>query len=202
MQNQRLKPFGKTALVVCSAFLGLLGTAKAFADIEIDLDEATKPAPTAAVKLTPTPANATHQMPTTVPVVPPTMTPIPIKVEQAQPTPTPEEEKFIEGEEPTPAPQVVHGKFKMKNYYDAGIKAYKGKEYDRAIRYLTQAVKTKDSYTPKFYYAEAYATLGLIYQFHIIHYDKAYNYYRMALKYEKRNHTARKYINAVKKHLR
>lgn len=196
MKNQS-KSLGLILAAACFAFFWSPAL-KVHAEIEIDLDEASKPAP---AKMTPTPANAAHKMPTQAPAATPTAASIPIKVEEAQLTPTPQEETVIE-EEPTPAPQAVHGKFKMKNYYDAGIKAYKAKEYDRAVRILTQAVKTKDKRTPKYYYAEAYATLGMIYQFHIINYSKAYNYYRMALKYEKRNRTARKYIGVVKRHLR
>lgn len=104
---------------------------------------------------------------------------------------------------PTPTVVEIHGVLKMKDVYEAGISAYKGQEYDRAIRYLNKAVEMKnDPYTPKFYYAEAYATLGVIYQYHIIHYGRAYRCYAEALKYERGNATARRHIKQVYKYRR
>ncbi len=91
----------------------------------------------------------------------------------------------------------VHGVLKMKDIYAAGIKAYQEQDYDKAIRYLKKSLEMKDSYSAKFYYAEASAMLGVIYQFHIIHYNWAYYYYRQALRYEKRNPTARRHIKQV-----
>ena len=161
------------------------------ADVEIDLDDLSKPTPVPTVKSVPTPKTILPQ-PTivTAPVRQPTVF--------LQPAPSPVVGGKVEAPaEPAPTAVVVSGILKMKDIYNAGIKAYKDMDYDQAIRYLTEAVKKNDPYTPKFYYAEAYATLGVIYQFHIIHFDKAYEYYRLALKYEKNNRTAKKHIKEV-----
>ena len=177
---------GVIGLVVC-----LLGPTRAFADVEIDLDDLSKPTPTPAAKSAPTPKTI---------ILPPTATPLPMKqsavIVQSTPTPIIVTKQDAEAE-PEPTAIVVSGTFKMKDIYNAGIKSYKEMDYDQAIRYLTEAVKKNDPTTPKFYYAEAYATLGIIYEFHIIHFDRAYEYYRLALKYEKNNRTAKKHIKEV-----
>jgi len=213
-------------LLVMPALLWF-GASRVFADVEIDLDEVSKPtatpflkqAPTklipftptpvlkAAVsrgdKATPTPFFKSKPTPTAGPLggIGPTSTPTNEPSLSAKPTPQPEKNKVEEGEAVSEHP-VVHGVLKMRDVYQAGIKSYQEKDYDQAIRYLKEAVKRKDPYTPKFYYAEAYATLGIIYQFHIIHYDKAYDYYKSALVYEKNNRTAKKHLKEVVKKLR
>ncbi len=180
------------------AVLCLMGTSKVLAEVEIDLDEASKPTP--MVKLTPTPSNASHKLPTETP------TPLQGIVNTPTPeitvTPAPEKEDVEVEEGSTPKDEIVHGVLKMKDVYEAGINSYKEKDYDQAIRYFTKAVSMEDKYSPKFYYAEAYAMMGVIYQFRIIRYQTAYDYYKKALKYEPRNKTARKHIKEVAKHLK
>jgi tetratricopeptide (TPR) repeat protein len=172
--------------------LGLIfcGTvSKSFSDTEIDLDD-TSPA-------APTPGNSQEGYSNSAPV--PTATPIPMAsplpttiVKVLWPTATPTEEAGA-----VDTPIEVHGVLKMKDIYEAGIKAYQDQDYDKAIRYLKKSLETEDPYSPKFYYAEANAMLGVIYQFHIIHFKLAYQYYQAALKYEKNNPTARKHIKQV-----
>jgi tetratricopeptide (TPR) repeat protein len=87
----------------------------------------------------------------------------------------------------------------MKDIYAAGIRAYQEQDYDTAIQYLQKALGMEDVYSQRFYYAEAAAMLGVIYQFHVIHNDKALHYYELALKYEKKNSTARRHIKEVQR---
>lgn len=160
---------------------------KSFADTEINLDD-------------------TNPTPTAVPSVP-TPTPIPV-APAATPTPPTQEIQLEGGNQPATqaAPQPtstvfeVQGRFKMKEMYEAGAKYYKEQDYEMAIRYWKQAVQMDDPYTPKFYYAEAYAMMGIIYQYHIIKYSKAYDCYRKARVYEPGNETARKHIRQVYKY--
>lgn len=171
--------------LLLAAFLGMaLPAAQALADTEIDMGDS-GPAPT------PKPA----VQPTAVPEV--KAKPTPTAEFSEAPSPTPET-KAAE-EEPTPTIAAVHGTVKMTVYYNAGIKNYQDKEYDSAIRALKVALEMKDPYSPNFYRAEAAAMLGVIYQFHIIHYDKALEYYKMALKFEKNNPTAKRHLKEVQR---
>src|SRR5689334_1478804 len=54
--------------------------------------------------------------------------------------------------QPTPTVFEVHGRAKMKYLYESGIEHYKEKDYELAIKDLTNAVRMKDPYTEKFYY--------------------------------------------------
>jgi len=106
-----------------------------------------------------------------------------------------------EAEEPTPTPYNIQGKLKVKDVYEAGIKAYKEKDYDQAIRYLNRAIHLpRDAYTPKYIIAEAYAMLGVIYQYRVISYGKAYHCYKSALWLDPENKTAKKHIRQVDKY--
>jgi tetratricopeptide (TPR) repeat protein len=86
----------------------------------------------------------------------------------------------------------------MKDVYALGMKYYADEDYVKAIQYLKQALTVHDPYTPSFYYAEANAMLGVIYQFHIIHPDLAYQYYHEALKIDPTTEAAKKHIGEVK----
>ena len=96
-----------------------------------------------------------------------------------------------------PTPVVAHGVLKMKDVYKAGISYYKKQDFAKAINYLTKSMQIHDPYTPKFYYAEANAMLGVIYQFHIIDKKLAYQYYREALRIDPKTATARRHIREV-----
>ncbi len=161
--------------------------------MEIDLGDA-KPvtkSPSKAVQQTPTKAASASDKQMEPP------TPVPVKAEPAPQEKTKVTEEVEE--EAAPAPREVHGVLKAKDYYEAGIKYYKKKEYDQAIKFLKKATEKKDKYTPKYVYAEANAMLGVIYQFHIVHYKTAAHYYQAALRYEKKNPTAKKHLKEVLK---
>lgn len=180
----------KKCLFIAALTLGFLTVMgpKSFGDTEIDLGDTTASAPAT----------------TSAPKPDPTVSSAPA----ATPTPATQDIEMEDNTQPatqaapTPVPTVfeVHGVVKMKNLYDAGKSAYQEKDYVRAIRYWTKAVRMKDPYTPKLYYAEAYAMLGIIYQYHIIHYGRAYRCYVEALKYERGNQTARRHIKQVYKY--
>ncbi len=187
-----LKKQGFGWLVTVLALGCLMGgkDSKVFGDTEINLDDALQPTSTPVV------SKSSSAKPAAMPTAIPTAAPVPtavIQVMQAAPTPT-------EAVEDDSTPVIVHGVLKMKDVYEAGIKAYKEQDYDKAIRYLKKSLEMDDPYSAKFYFAEANAMLGVIYQFHIIHYSWAYRYYQAALKYEKKNRTARRHIKEVAKY--
>ncbi|HUO57576.1 MAG TPA: hypothetical protein VMV05_05310 [bacterium] len=227
MKKGQIRRVGTLFAMSVLLALGFAGHAQLFADVEIDLDEASSMPTATPVPAKAAPAPAAKALPTQAPAVKPTAAP--------QNTPVPETEESgkngvessapeassgdmdnektaaeesevkegqeVESEEAASAPEIIHGQLKMKDIYEAGKRAYQEKEYDQALKYWKKAVAKKDRYTPSFYYAEAYAMMGVIYQFHIIHYRDAYNCYKNALKYERKNETARKHIKEVKRKL-
>ncbi len=100
--------------------------------------------------------------------------------------------------QPTSSIMTVQGVLKMKDVYALGMKCYNQNNFVDAIKYLKQSLTVKDPYTPSFYYAEANAMLGVIYQFHIVHPDLAYQYYHEALKIDPTTETAKNHIDQVK----
>lgn len=182
---------------------------KAFGDIEIDLgDSKSAPAPSKLASPTPAPISMSNTSQT---VPPSTKTPMIGAAMRGENTPTNQgtpnsiySSPAGNGQPsitPTPVVQVIQGVLKAKDIYEAGIKAYKEKDYDTAIRYLKNAVIKSDPYTPKYIYAEAYATLGVIYQFYFPvegHLQTAREYYKHALRYESTNPTALKYLKKLK----
>jgi tetratricopeptide (TPR) repeat protein len=124
-----------------------------------------------------------------------------IKEEKAVNTPSRSSRATQEpAETPTPI-QVIQGVLKAKDIYKAGIKCYQEKEYEKAIAYLQKAVAYDDPYTPKYVIAEAYATLGVIYQFYFPvegNLKIAADNYKKALRYEPTNPTALKYLRKLK----
>lgn len=177
------RPFYFALAILLAGFM----VQKAAGEVEIDMGDQGSPAPTATPMPTDTPVAA--PAPTaTVQAAPASQTAM------AEPTDT-----------PTPIIQEVEGSLHAKGIYDEGIKYYHEKDYDTAIRYLKEAVnyRDKDRHTPKYIYAEAYATLGVIYEFYYPihgHIKQAIAYYHDALKYERNNHTARKYLRKLQKH--
>lgn len=183
-----MKTYGNSLFIAALAAVFLAGTAPpSFGEQEIDLGDlnasapatiAPKPAPTVAAAPAATPTPASQE----------------IEVEgNTQPS-------TQVAPQPTPTVFEVHGREKMKYLYQSGIEHYKEKDYDLAIKDLSNAVKMKDPYTEKFYYAEAYAMLGVIYQYHVVHYGRAYRCYAAAIKYERNNPTARRHIKQVYKY--
>ena len=211
LKKYRSNPLSALAQLLILTVLGGMVAGRVSAEVEINLDEISKPAAKPSMKSAPVPT-AIPKQPTAVPTAVPVQQPAAVR----KPTDTPTKQPMVgmtptiqpvgakneePALEPSPAAEMVQGSFKMKYIYESGIKYYQALDYDNAIRYLTQAVKRDDPNTAKYYYAEAYATLGIIYQFHIIDYKKAYDYYKAALKYEKNNPTAKKHIREVIKFL-
>jgi tetratricopeptide (TPR) repeat protein len=119
--------------------------------------------------------------------------------EAATATPTPVE-KNAETPATEPTPLVVLGVLKMKDVYKAGAKAFKEKDYEKAERYLTRALEMEDPYTAKYYYAEAHALVGLIYQKYLKvpdHRKLARLHYLAALKLDPATEMARRHLSEV-----
>lgn len=196
----------------------IFGLTRAFADIEIDLGD-TNPAPAPKASNTQT-KQAAQNAPQAIVATP---TPVPestdtkeISTEESKS----DEDAAVEEQETNenqteatakekPALEVAplavqaHGILKMRDVYEAGMKAYAGKDYEAAIRYLKESLTIHDPYTRKFYYAEANAMLGVIYQFYFPvqgHYHLAYGYYKSALKFERGNPTALRHLKEVRKY--
>ena len=108
-----------------------------------------------------------------------------------QATPTVEEGSIVIT--PTPGQGVLQ----MREVYKVGLTYYQKQDFAKAIRYLKKSLDIHDPYTSKFYYAEANAMLGVIYQFHIIDRSLAYHYYRAALDIDPSTATAKKHIDEV-----
>jgi tetratricopeptide (TPR) repeat protein len=143
---------------------------------------------------------------------PPTATPTPmVPLEIGTPastpktaSPTPAESEVMPANTPTSAPggkEPAHSL--MKKYYLMGIKALKAHKYVTALADLKKAVKYKEK-VAYYYYAEAYATIGVIYEFH----SKAKNHlslalanYKMASKIDPDTLTVKKYYKKLKAQL-
>ncbi len=82
--------------------------------------------------------------------------------------------------------------------YKRGIQAYHEKSYSKSIECLLKSTRMKDSSVPSYYRAEAYAMVGLMYEFNLLQAAKAAKYYRLALKIDPLTGTARKYIGSVR----
>lgn len=95
------------------------------------------------------------------------------------------------------SPEPGQGVLKMQTVYKVGISYYQKQDFAKAIRYLKESLDIHDPYTPKFYYAEANAMLGVIYQFHIIDRSLAHYYYQEALDIDPTTATAKKHIGEV-----
>lgn len=97
----------------------------------------------------------------------------------------------------SPTPLVVQGVFKMKDLYQSGVRAYRGQDYEKAIRYLKAALDIHDPYTSKYYYAETHAMLGVIYQFFYPvpdHLEMAKTEYEAALQIDPKTKSASKHL--------
>lgn len=89
---------------------------------------------------------------------------------------------------------------KMKDHFRIGMKFFIKGKYDEAIPELMASTMISDPHTWDYWYAEAYATLGVIYEFHIHepnHRFLAYRYYRLALKRDPLTFSAGYYIKSV-----
>jgi hypothetical protein len=92
-------------------------------------------------------------------------------------------------------------KGKMKDHFRVGMKFFMKDQYDAAIPDLIAATMIVDPYTWNYWYAEAYATLGVIYEFHSKDPNckkMAYQYYSLALKRDPKTKSANYYIDGIK----
>lgn len=172
----------------------------ALADTEINMDDLSTPSSFSSSQSTPVPASSPKPKASPVPKSAPE--PAAVKTPDTSlidltPTPGNDADQTATGPTATPTPLVVQGVLKMKDIYQAGMKYYKEQDFDQAIRYLKRAIAKEDPHTPKFYYAEADAILGVIYQFHIIDKKLARHYYQAALDIDPTTETAKKHIGEV-----
>jgi len=166
---------------------------------------ASRPAPEKSTAVpTQTPVlGLTPGLPTPVP----TASSVPNTTATPTPTGTPVSSDFatpVTSQSPTPVlvptPNIVKGELKMKDFYAVGMKAYKAKDYEKSIRFLKQALDFHDPYTPKYYYAESNAMLGVIYQFFFKvpgHAALARDYYKAALKIDPTTQSAKLHLKEV-----
>lgn len=92
-------------------------------------------------------------------------------------------------------------KGKMKDHFRKGMKFFMKDQYDAAIPDLLASTMIVDPYTWNYWYAEAYATLGVIYEFHSKEQNcqkTAYQYYLLALKRDPKTKSANYYIDRVR----
>lgn len=180
MKIHRLVPF---------LVLGWLLTVRVMAAGDIDIDTSAASGPAAA---TPTLSVGDTGAVSTAPAYAPTPVTESPSVSPTASSPTAQPEVVLSL---TPIPG--QGILKMKDVYNAGFVYYKKEDFANAIRYLKESLQIHDPYTPKYYYAEANAILGVIYQFHIIDKSVAYYYYKKALSIDPTTATAKKHIKEV-----
>ena len=90
----------------------------------------------------------------------------------------------------------------MMDFYQKGVTAFKAGQNEKAAVYLKKAVAIKDPKVKYYYYAEAYATLGMIYHYRVKtagHLDQARQYYREALKIDPATAAAKKNLRLLSK---
>lgn len=152
------------------------------------------------------------QVPTPTPApAAPTSTPAPVAspVVQASPThmATPDiTPEVISLEDATPTPvidlsvpvtSVTEGKF----YYKIGNDAFKAGNYPLARDAYKKSLSLKEKHKAAYYYAETYAQLGVIYQFHAKfkgHNKRALENYKKALAIDKNTKSAKHYYKKLK----
>jgi hypothetical protein len=159
----------------------------------IDFKPAPEKSPTPV--MTPTPGSPTPLAQVSVtPTV--TTTPTPIQ--------TPEEISLEES--PTPIPLIEAAPVTtiagVKKYYKLGMRAFLARNYAMSFKYLKKSLSTKEIHGAAYYYAETYATLGVIYQFHshkIKDHDlKALLCYKKALAIDPTTKSAKHYYKKLK----
>jgi tetratricopeptide (TPR) repeat protein len=94
-----------------------------------------------------------------------------------------------------PSPSSGNGNPGMLNLYQAGMAAFQAKDYEKSLDYLKKAVVCPGGKV--WQYAEGYAMLGVINEFHSNakdHLATANHYYRIALWLDPQNATAKKHL--------
>jgi hypothetical protein len=90
----------------------------------------------------------------------------------------------------------------VKKYYKLGMKAFLDRNYALSFKLLKKSLAVKEIHGAKYYYAETYATLGVIYQFHSSkvkdHEQKALIYYKKALAIDPTTKSAKHYYKKLK----
>jgi TPR repeat protein len=141
------------------------------------------PKPQMSQTVTPTPAQT---------AVEPTMT------ETPTPTPIALEEKPIVKATVNSGPVTAIAA--VKKYYRTGMKAFIAGHYQTALKLLTKSLAVKEAHMAYYYYAETYATIGVIYHFHSKvsnHKALAKKYYQKALKIDPTTKSAKKYLRML-----
>ncbi len=132
--------------------------------------------------------------------VTPNVTPIPTI------TQSPEEISLEESPTPTPMPQIESAPVTtiagVKKYYKLGMNAFMAQNYKLAFKLLHKSLATKEIHGASYYYAETYATLGVIYEFHAStvkdHDKKALFCYQKALAIDPTTKSAKHYYKKLK----
>ena len=188
----------KTIKVLTVLIILLFGAGRLIAATEMDIDmDNTSPTPVAKPTAVPA-APVTEAKPTVVASAPTVVSQAPTTQEKIETDSSTDDQ--TSSKEITIKPVVGQGVLKMKDVYKAGMTYYKQQDFAKAIRYLQQSLAIHDPYTPQYYYAEANAILGVIYQFHIIDKGLAIYYYQEALKIDPNTPTAKKHIGEVSGH--
>ncbi len=90
----------------------------------------------------------------------------------------------------------------VKKYYKLGMKAFLGKNYALSLKLLKKSLASREIHGASYYYAETYATMGVIYQFHAHkvkdHNLKALDKYRKALAIDPDTKSAKAYYKKLK----
>ena len=136
------------------------------------------------------------------PLVPASVTPM----VTATPTPIQTPEEISLEESPTPIPLIEAAPVTtiagVKKYYKLGMQAFLDRNYAMSFKYLKKSLSTKEIHGAAYYYAETYATLGVIYQFHspkIKDHDvKALFCYKKALAIDPTTKSAKHYYKKLK----
>lgn len=128
-----------------------------------------------------------------------TATPAPTAIsviELATPTATPVE--LVIGMDSAPVTTLAQ----VKRYYRDGMNAFMDKNYPLSLRLLTKSLASKEIHGAAYYYAETYATIGVIYQFHAKkvkdHDLKALKNYEKALAIDPTTYSAKHYYKKLK----
>ncbi len=93
----------------------------------------------------------------------------------------------------------------VKKYYKLGMKAFMVRNYALSLKLLKKSLASKEIHGAKYYYAETYATIGVIYQFHAHkvkdHLQKALLNYKKALSIDPTTKAAKHYYKKLKAQL-
>lgn len=118
------------------------------------------------------------------------------------PLPTPAEMALEVG---TPTPVISQAPVttvaQSKQYYKIGMDAFLAGNYPLSLKALKKSVTLKEKHKHPYKYAETYATIGVIYQFHSTfpnHEQKALIYYKKALKIDPTTKSAKRYYKKLK----